>query len=275
MTGECTIVIPVFNALHVVRPCVASVLRWTALDDNRVLIVNDGSDTYTSEVLRSLAEVHLSVNVLENPRNLGFVRSCNRAFSVCDTEFVLLLNSDTCVTPRWLDKMVACMSGDRSIAAASPISNTAPHLSIPMLPGWDYLGMNEAIESISERRYPDVTTPEGYCLILRSSILDEIGTFDPVFDYGYGEESDLSMRANYFGYRTVCVDDTYIYHRGRATFGPERRKALYEQGRQIFNDRWGVLYEAQFSEHMKPDPLGDLRDALASLAGTLESAFRR
>ena len=270
-----TIVVPIFNGLHVVRPCLDSVRRFTNLDRHPVTLVNDGSDEHTSETLRAWARESPGIRLMQNDRNLGFVRSCNRAVATVTTPYVILLNSDTCVTPRWADKMVACLESDPSIAVASPISNFAPHMRIEMVPGMDYVGMNALVEELTERSYPDITTPEGFCFGARMAHINELGFFDEVFDDGYGEESDLSMRANYFGLRTVCVDDTYIYHRGRGTFGRERRDALYNRNKVIFQDRWKARYPEQVAEFRARDPIGYLRTAIEGIAGSLESGYRR
>ena len=106
--------------------------------------------------------------------------------------------------------------------------------------------------------------------------LSRIGYFDVVFDDGYGEESDYAMRANYFGFRTVCVDDTYVYHRGRASFGHDRRAELYEQNKGIFLSRWQNRYPTDFEEFRIRDPLGPLSDAIESHGDTsMVSAFQR
>lgn len=275
MKTECSVVIPVFNGLHVARPCFESVMRWTDLDRFEVLLVNDGSDAHTSAVLDDWTKRHASVRLLENPSNMGFVRSCNRGLAAVEADFAVLLNSDTCVTPRWLDKMVDCMTSDERIAIASPISNFAPHMKIEMAPGLDYLAMAALVEELSLRAYPDITTPEGFCFMIRMSFARRHGFFDPVFDDGYGEESDISMRANYRGYRTVCVDDTYIYHRGRGTFGQERRDLLYQRNKSVFHDRWGARYPEQFAEFRQRDPLKATREAIAGLHGDRQGAFER
>ena len=270
-----TVVIPIYNGLHVARPCVESVVRWTDLTNCRVLLVNDGSDDYTTETLRTWQGWHSSIQLLENPRNLGFVRTCNRAFEHAEGEFVLILNSDTCVTPRWLKKLLECLRSDDSIAMVSPLTNFAAHLRIDMAPGLDYVGMNALLEQLWDGGYPDVTTVAGHCLMIRRSVLAEIGGFDLVFGEGYGEESDLSMRANYFGYRTVCATDTFIYHRGRGSFGASRREMLYRENKVIFHSRWGPRYEAQFTEFRRLDAIGKVRKRVISVLPQLESAFRR
>jgi GT2 family glycosyltransferase len=265
MTTSVDITVPVFGAMHVARPCIESVIRWTDLKVHRLVIADDGSDTHTARALDDIADRYAGVMVRRNSRNLGFVRTCNRAFREARGSHVLLLNSDTLVTPRWIDKFLACFASDPRIGVASPISNFAPHLTIPMVPGSDHLAMNALIEAFGPASYPDVVTPEGYCWMVSRECLAQVGEFDLAFDRGYGEESDYAMRALHHGWRTVCVDDTYIFHRGRSTFGIDQRQALYDRNRLIFNARWGPVYAPAVEAFRTADPLAPLRHRLDGL----------
>ncbi len=268
------VIIPVYNSLHVVRPCVESVLRGSS--DYRLLLVDDGSDRHTAAQLAEWATASPQVELLTNPRNLGFVRTCNRAFASTEGEIVVVLNSDTAVPPGWLDKVRACFASDPRIGVASPVSNFAPHMRVDPLPGSDYLQMAAVIESLGPATYPDITTPEGFCFAISRRCLDLLEGFDEVFDDGYGEESDFSMRANYHGFRTVLIDDLYVFHRGRATFGVELRDRLYNRNKKVFHDRWGQRYPQDFQAFMTRDPLARVREGLNGLRSPeLEPVYRR
>jgi GT2 family glycosyltransferase len=273
MTGV-DIVVPVFNSLHVVRPCLDSVLRNSSAPF-RILLVDDASDTYTAAALDDYAASNDVVKLLRNERNLGFVHTANRGLSASTSDLVVLLNSDTIVPSGWVDRIRACFASDPTIGVASPVSNFAPHNRIPMLPGADHVAMDGLVEALSERFYPDVTTPEGFCYVLRSETLADCGPLDIVYDRGYGEESDLAMRANYRGWRTVCIDDLYVYHRGRASFGDDLRDRLYEANKGIFHSRWGQRYRDDFAAFKRRAPLDALRGRLAAIVPDgVESAFR-
>lgn len=271
MIASADIIIPVYNSPQMLRLCLASVGAHTDTSLARVIIVLDGCDAHTTRLARQWCDERPWANIIERERNGGFIQACNTGFRASEADLAILLNSDTCVTPNWVNKIIACFNSDPTIGVASTISNFCPHNAIPILPGKGYLDMNRLIERLSERRYPDITTPEGFCFAVSRTCLDRIGYLDPVFGKGYGEESDLSMRARYFGFRTVCVDDTYIFHHGRGTFGEEQRTFLYERNRVIFHSRWGDKYKREFHAFKAENPLATLRARVAAGANeTLE-----
>lgn len=268
------VVVPVYNSLHVVRPCIESVLH-ASTPPFRVLVVDDGSDSHTRRILAQYDERHREIEVIVQRRNLGFVHAANRGLALSTAPIVVLLNSDTVVPARWLERVRACFAADETIGVASPISNFAPHNRIPMLPGVDHFAMDRLIESLSQSAYPDVTTPEGFCFVVRRRAMPTLGPLDVAFDRGYGEESDFAMRANYHGWRTVCIDDLYVYHRGRGTFGEDVRNQLYEANKGIFHDRWAQRYRRDLDDFKRRAPLDALRARLeALLPEGAESAYK-
>lgn len=257
---SCTIVLPVFNGLSFVVDCLEAVFRWTDLDRHRLLIVDDASDGATGTYLEQAAGRNKNVDLLRNEVNLGFLQSCNRAIAACETDSVLLLNSDVVVSPGWLDRLLACLEGDDSIAAVNPLTNRAAQIALPMTPGANFLGMNERL-STRDGSCLDVVTGVGFCMLLRKRALDEVGAFDEAYGRGYCEESDLCMRLVQASWRTVVADNVYVYHRGNASFAD--RDARYRDNRKIFDKRWKREYRRQFRQFQRADPLGPVRDEFA------------
>ena len=258
----CNIVIPVYNELGYVRMCLESIVRHTDYP-YRVFIVDDGSDSHTKAYLRGFCEQNDRFRLIENETNLGFVASCNRGMAAAPSGDILLLNSDVIVTPDWLRKIVTCAYSDDRIGIVSPMSTRSSHLWIKMNPGDSIFNTAAKIEECSDADYPDIVTPEGWCFFIRRSCYDHLGGLDPIYGKGYCEESDFSMRALANGYRTVCADDTFVFHKGRVTFKGERGPR-YKANRQIFDRRWKPLYRKLYRPFLEEDPLGRLRERYAA-----------
>lgn len=256
------IIIPIYNELEYVRLCLESILEHTTYP-YRVYMVDDGSDSYTKGYLRDFAARHEAFHLIENEQNLGFVQSCNRGMAATPSGDILLLNSDVIVTPDWLRKIVRCAYSDEEIGIVSPLSTRSSHLWIKINPGDSIFRTAEKIEELSDANYPDIVTPEGWCFFVRRDCYEHLGGFDSVFGKGYCEESDYSMRALANGYRTVCADDTFVFHKGRVTFKGERGPR-YKHNRKIFDRRWKAYYQKLYREFLDDDPLGTLRARYAA-----------
>ena len=252
------VIVPIHNASHVVRLCLAALQRTAAPEKARVICVLDGCDAHTTALVADWVASRPNARIIQLEHNLGFVGACNAGLAETSAEFAVLVNSDTCATPGWTSLFEACFDSDPSIGIASPLSNFCPHNSVPMLPGLTYLQMAEQAAT-RQPRYPDITTCEGFFFAIRGTTLAMIGGFDGLFGAGYCEESDLSMRANYFGWRTVLVDNCYIFHFGRETYGAETRQMQYEKNKKIFFDRWGARYAADFARMQATDAIGGIR----------------
>ena len=265
------IILPVHNGLSHVRDCLDALLAYTPRCDNQLLIVDDASDAVTaawlcdwarsSVVMREAARPLHWITLQRHNENVGFLVSCNWAMEQGDSDYVLLLNSDALVAPGWLARLLACAESDPRIAAVNPLSNRADNIDLPMMPGASYLAMNDALAAQRQGQCHDVVTGVGFCLLLRRSALRQVGLFDPIYEHGYCEESDLCMRLTTAGFRTVVAEDVYVYHRGGGSFSDGRER--YLRNRRLFDQRWGAVYRQQFRAFRRADPLKPVRHLFA------------
>jgi GT2 family glycosyltransferase len=251
---RCDVVIPVFNALRSTKNCLLSVRRF-APPWARIVVVNDGSDAETTAFLRKEEGIVL----LENPVNLGFVKSANRGLLFSEAPWVCLLNSDTLLTEGALERMVARGERDPKIALCCPLSNEAVNLSVRMPPGEDVFSFAARVARTSPALYPDAVTVVGFCLLVRREVIRTLGVFDEAFDRGYGEETDLHYRVRAAGWRGVVADDTFVYHRHGASFQDKDERV--RRNLEIVMRRWGAVHRREIAEFDRKNALGAVRDA--------------
>jgi O-antigen biosynthesis protein len=219
------VVIPVYAQLAWTRACIESVLAHSGPALGRVILVNDcGPEQGMLPMLRELRLRDPHVRLLENERNRGFVSSANRGLSVCAGDAVLL-NSDTRVTPGWLDGLRAVAEADPRIAAITPLSNHGFSCSVPVFQGAVPAADLDpfTIDLSGLPLYTEMPTGVGFCLWLRGEAMRRIGLFDPKYGRGYHEENDWCQRARAAGYRVVRANRVFVYHEGEASFGGARR----------------------------------------------------
>lgn len=254
MTVKLDLVIPVHNALRATRDCLRTA-RAFAPAWARILVVNDASDARTTEWLREQE----GITLLENPINLGFVKTANRGLLFSDAPYVCLLNSDTLLTPGALERMVERLDREPAIGICCPLSNSAVNLSVKIPPGEDVFSFARRVAERTPGIYPDVTTVVGFCLLVKRELIATLGVFDEAFDRGYCEETDFHLRARAAGWRCVVADDVFVYHRQGASFSDT--SARFEKNLGLLMARWRHLYEAELLEFNRKNELGAVRDA--------------
>lgn len=262
------VVVPVYNGFEHVRRCLESVLAWTQATAYELLVVDDASsDARLTGYLDELAAAG-RVTLLRNPENQGFVHAVNRGMALHPERDVVLLNSDTEVANDWLDRLRACVHSQDDIATATPFSNNATICSFPAPivdnpPPSDppLAALDATFRRVNAGRALTIPTAVGFCMYIRRACLGQVGLFDAdAYGRGYGEENDFCMRAESLGWRHVLCADTYVLHRGAASFAAER-ETLVEAAAAILRARYPE-YPDKVAAHIALDPAAPLRRAV-------------
>ncbi|MBK7955621.1 MAG: glycosyltransferase [Candidatus Accumulibacter sp.] len=232
------IIVCVHNALDDTLRCLESVADNSSPPYNMV-IVDDGSADETALYIQRFAAEH-GAQLIRNPTALGYTFAANMGLCASSADFVVLLNSDTIVSPSWLDRMIACALSDEAIGVVGPLSNTASWQSVPRVIGadgdwagnplpqsWTVARMAAAVGRVAPRMYPRVGFVNGFCFLIRRATLEAVGRFDEEgFGRGYGEENDFCLRAVDAGWQLAIAEDAYVFHAQSKSYSPERRHAL-------------------------------------------------
>ena len=270
------IVVCVHNALDDVKNCLNSIVNNTS-NKYTLYIIDDGSKPETNKYLDDFNAKHGTSILFRNEEALGYTKSANIGLHASTAEYVVLLNSDTIVTPMWDSKIIACGESNPQVGIIGPLSNAASWQSIPerysndgdwkvndVPEGMDINFLGNLLSKISEKKYPIVPLINGFCFTIKRSVIDKVGFLDEeAFPRGYGEENDYCFRAGENGFLLAIADDTYVFHAKSKSFTHEGRKKLAKQGgdklkelygKQAINDAVSVLRDSV--------PLSNIREAL-------------
>ncbi|BAY62450.1 type 11 methyltransferase [Calothrix brevissima NIES-22] len=244
------VIVCVHNALDDVKNCLQSVVRYSSMPYS-IIIVDDGSNAETCQYLAEFA-ITQGATLIRNEVAKGYTFAANQGLKKSKADYVILLNSDTIVTPKWLDRIVACGESDPKIGLIGPLSNTASWQSIPeisengdwaenKLPlGMTVSYMGKLVADYSRRLYPRIPFLNGFCLAIKRRAIASLGYFDEqTFGAGYGEENDYCLRAKKAGWELAIADDTYIYHSQSRSYSHERRKLLCDRADQALIAKHG------------------------------------
>ncbi|WGJ14339.1 glycosyltransferase [Methylocapsa sp. D3K7] len=239
------IIVPVYNAPDELEICLESLLQHTTVSA-RLIVIDDASpDPAISELLGRYRRID-NLDIVRNQTNLGFTATANLGIRLAGKADVVLLNSGTRVTPRWLEGLRRAAYSAADIGTATAVSDNAGAFSIPEIDrynerpaGLDHDTYARLITQLSIGLRPRVPTGNGHCLYMRRDCLDAIGELDEkAFPRGYGKENDFCMRALRAGWSHVIDDRTLIYHKQSASYGEEGRHTSCASASLIIDERY-------------------------------------
>lgn len=196
-----SVIILNWNGKDLTRKCLDSIKLNTSYPNYEVIVIDQGSKDGSVEMIKKTSQW---VRLVSNKINVGFSQGNNIGFSKSKGEYVYILNNDTEVVKGWLENVVEVMERDKTIASAGSLQIEPKQFKT------NNFSLDNEIE--------DVETAGGAAMMIRRSVIDEIGPFDAKnFSPIYGEENDWCYRAKNAGHRIVLVKNSAVVHIGEAT----------------------------------------------------------
>ncbi len=261
------IIIPVYRNLELIIRCINSNLEHTFNDnlyDINIIIVDDSFSNELSEILENYITSLDNYNLIyiKNNTNLGFIGSCYNGIEYRESDFKILLNSDTYVTNNWLKPMITLANSSEDIAMVNPVTNNSPIIDVPFGKADNFVSLTKKISRFNldnkdKKLYLDVVTATGFCLLIKSSVIEKYGFFDKIYDKGYCEETDLYFRYVSQGLRAVLCLDSFVYHRGEGSF--DERDERLNKNCKILWSRYKDLYDSLINTYKEKTVLNEVR----------------
>ena len=224
-----SIVILCWNDLKVIGDCLRSIHGETADIDFEVIVSDNGSSDGSIEFIK---DNYPRVQILDNGENLGFARGNNVGIARSTGEYVLILNPNTIIHDRALEKLVAFADGRPEAGAfGCQVLNRDGSYQSPARPfptiwrSWIAALYMRPLAYLSDLFISDtysgwkgdtervIDWQSGCCVMFRRSVLENLGGFDSQFFYHF-EEVDLCRRVWNAGYPIVYTPRAVITHLG-------------------------------------------------------------
>jgi N-acetylglucosaminyl-diphospho-decaprenol L-rhamnosyltransferase len=210
------------------RACLESVFAETRVCAFEVIVVDNASGDETPEMI---AREFPAVRLIRSEHNVGFARANNQAARLATGEYLVLLNPDTIVLDRALERLLDFarrqpapgLYGGRTLR---PDGRLDPRSCWGAQTPWSAFcfatGLSTAFrrhrlfdpESLGRWNRDSVRAVgivTGCLLLTARSTWEALGGFDERF-FMYGEDSDLSLRARRDGYLVRISPAATIVH---------------------------------------------------------------
>ena len=240
-----SIIILTHNQLPHTQACLKSIAEHTP-EPHEIVLVDHGSTDGTAPWLRSYAAERKNIRLIENPDNRGFAAGNNQALVIAKGDFLVLLNNDTLVTPRWLSGLIEVSRQRPLTGLVGPMSN---YVSGPQLvPDVPYRNPDTLADFSAKWRTDHsgqtlrVDRLVGFCMLVRREVLDRIGGLDESFGSGNFEDDDYCLRAGLSGFECRIAEDVFVHHTGSQTFKGEKidYRASLLRNWELFKAKWGI-----------------------------------
>lgn len=264
---DVSIIVPVYGHYADTLRCLHSVMLHSGDAVRCEVIVAD--DKPAGRIAPLLRERVPGLQIVENPGNLGFLRSCNHAAASALGRHIVFLNNDTAVRPDWLAPLVRLADADPLVGlVGAKLLNTDGTVQeaggAVLRNGWGLpygAGRDPAAPEVNFVR--DVDVAVGACILVRREAFEQVGGFDDRYAPAFYEEFDLAFALRDRGWRVVYQPASAVVHHGSNSYGTEARDRHSQANHAKFCAKWARTLPGQplpnapeLQVRSRPAPLG-------------------
>ena len=227
------ILIVVHDQLDYLKQCIESVQAHSK--NYHLYIWDNGSKPETANYIESLMvsydpDVHTdwAITTIHSDTNTGFIFPNNELAALGDSEYIILLNSDTKVFDKWDRAITGFMDG---------------HPEVGLVGAWGgHMGADG--RGFGGANGYEIDYVPGWCLAMRRSDYDKFGLFNKELQFAYCEDADLSLRMKEAGYKLYALHAPLVHHYQNKTIvevekeGQVDVRKSFDHNHAYIKERW-------------------------------------
>lgn len=232
-----SVVVPVYNDPTGIRATLASLVGQSSpTDRHELIVVDNGSTDETRAVVREYCAAVDNLRLLVEDDVQGSYAARNRGLEAATGSVVAFVDADMVVGPTWIADVARRM-------AETDAAYLAPQVN---LFSGDDEGLvaeyNRLNDLHVERFIEELSFAPTCCLVVRRTLFEDLGGFDPRLRSG--GDVEFGNRVAAAGHRLQYAPDIEMYHPTRTTLGALLRKSKRvgrgkTQLRRHYPDRYG------------------------------------
>lgn len=221
---DVSIILVNYNTIKLLVEALDSVFEKSEGFSYEIIVVDNNSTDNSKMILKQL--YGNKINYVSLPENIGFGRANNEGIKISKGRYVLFLNPDTKLLNNAILIFLNFFNNNTNVGIVG-----GNLYSYNNKPGYSYsryfpgifidelslltLGLSKKLIRFPHHNmsaYPlEVSCISGADLMIRRTILDEVGWFDPQY-FMYYEDTDLNRRVKSAGYKIINLPDAKIMH---------------------------------------------------------------
>lgn len=241
---ELSVIIIVHNQAQYTLECL-KILKNQQNVFFEIIIIDNASNDDTSKLLNNCS----NIKVINNSKNIGFIKASNQATKYARGNYLLFLNNDI-----WYlnEDALACGLGiiktDKSIGALSgkiifsktimQEAGVIVHRDSSRRLGYSYTGYgcHDSPSKFEFNFQRQVDGCSGVFLLTPKLVFEKIGRFDNQFAPAYCEDIDYCLRLNYLDLKVIYDPRIIVGHIGHGSRVFLKKKSVFTQkdNRAIF-----------------------------------------
>ncbi len=213
-----SIIVLNYNGKEFLSDCLNSLLNQSYRDFEVIVYDNCSSDGSVEFLKSNFTEN--KINIIAAEYNSGFAGGNNEALKYAKGDLIVLLNNDTIVEKEWLSELVQCVNSSDEIGMAQSLVLTE---GIPL----KYYEKNGTVNllghnimevfDIQNNGIGEIFQVNGCSLIIKRDVLNKIGGLFLSEYFAYAEDTFLSFKVKFAGYKIVHNSKSIVHHIGSAT----------------------------------------------------------
>lgn len=253
-----SVLIPVYGKIEYTLACLKSISENIEKISFEVLVLDDRSPDNSVSILKKVR----NIKIIENPQNLGFLKSCNHGATYARGKYLYFLNNDTVVRPGWLDELVKTfhifpgtgLAGSKLIYPDNSLQEAG---GILWQDGsaWNY--GNKQQPDLPEFTYArEVDYISGASIMVPTDLYNDIGGFDQRYAPAYCEDSDLALEIRARRLRVIYQPMSEVIHFEGVTSGTDTGqgvKSYQVKNSKTLYSKWKELLKSHRPNGENPD----------------------
>ena len=220
---EFSFIIPVYNRPQEVDELLTSLTKLEG-EDFEVIVVDDGSEKPCSQIVGNYSS-KLPV-IYHSKENTGPGLTRNFGAEKSTGSYLIFLDSDCLVPREYLNEIKQSIKSEKLDAFGGPDRALPSFTNLQKAINYSMTSFITTGGIRGGKKQMENYKPRSFNMGIKRDVFDDLKGFR---EMRFGEDIDLSIRLEKKGYKSILIDNAYVYHRRRSSIA-QFYKQVYNSG---------------------------------------------